>query len=197
MRKIRAMAPAAMGLMAILGCGDGGGASDGEEATRAAEAEAPRAEALRADPSSDTAPSPSVEGRITFAFDGQPFQFHHLPADLNYHTSVASSAGAKPHPESSEVLRLIFLSVDLKALEYPTELPPRERRAPATAAAMVGFSYIDASGQEWAGPGTVLMESFDGAGRLVLTFDGVRLPHTDKARPDITLTRGEVRAVLD
>ena len=192
MLKIRAMAPAAIGLMAILACGDGGRSSDGGEATRAAGAEAPRAE-----PSSDTAPSPSVEGRISFAVDGQPFQFHHLPADLNYHTSVASSAGAKPHPESSEVLRVIFLSVDLKALEYPTELPPRERRAPATAAAMVGFSYIDDSGQEWAGPGTVLIESFDGAGRLVLTFDGVRLPHTDKARPDITLTRGEVRAVLD
>jgi len=192
MLKIRAMAPAMIIPMAFLACGDGGGASDEREATHAAEANAPRAE-----PSSDPAPSPSVEGRITFAVDGQPFQFDHLPADLNYHTPVASSAGAKPHAESPEVLRVIFLNVDLKALEYPTELPPRERRGTATAAAMVGFSYIDADGQEWAGPGTVFIESFDGVGRLVLTFDEVSLPHTDKARPDITLTRGEIRAVLD
>jgi len=192
MRSIRAVAPATLGMMAVLACGGGEGDSEGGEATRAPGAEIPRAEPVK-----DAAPGPTVEGRITFAVDGQPFAFDHLPADLNYHAPVASSAGAKPDATSPQVLRVVFLSVDLKALEYPIELPPRERRTPALAATVVGFSYIDAAGQEWAGPGTVLIESFDGAGRLVLTFDDVRLPHTDKARPDITLTRGEVRAVLD
>ena len=61
------------------------------------------------------------------------------------------------------------------------------------AMASVGFTYTDADGNEWAGPATVQVESLSRDGVLHGTFDGVKLPATDKERPEITLGNGSFR----
>ena len=91
------------------------------------------------------------------------------------------------------------MAIDLKALETPTELPlPKntgQPLSPMAAMASVGFSYTDAEGNEWAGPATLTLSSFE-EGTISGTFSEVTLPHTDGTLPDITLSTGSFEALL-
>jgi hypothetical protein len=188
MRRAQGIVPGLIGLMVVGGCGGGEPGAGVPETEPSARAEsAPAATTTSAQVS-------GAVGRVTFTVDGRSLAFDHLPAGASYYTPLASALSAKPGPDSPETLTIIFMSMDLRALEYPAELPDRDR-FPAMAAATIGFGYIDATGQEWAGPGRIHVESFDGS-TLVARFSNVSLPHTDKARPDIVLGDGEVRAAL-
>lgn len=137
-------------------------------------------------------------GSVSLAVDGAEKSFDYLPESGSMYTKLSSSIAAHPESGSKEMLTITFFSIDLKEHEYPADLPlPKNAgkpMSPMAAMASVGFSYIDADGVEWAGPGKVRVESFDGTGVIQGTFDQVTLPHTDKEHPDITLTAGTFRA---
>lgn len=137
-------------------------------------------------------------GSASFEVDGEGRDFGFLPADENYYGRMSSGVVAKPKAGASEQLRITFLSMDLRSQEIPGELPPADAGTTiANAMQMVGFSYMDAAGHEWAGPGRIYIESFGDDGTLVARFSSVSLPHTDDERPAITLANGSVTAKLD
>ena len=130
---------------------------------------------------------------MTFTAAGESHVLEHLPEGSNYYTPLASQTGARLSADSPVGLTITFLSMDLGAFQYPLELPSRPQGG--LPAGNVGFSYTDADGREWAGPGRILVESFEG-GVLVARFEEVRLPHVDREHPEITLSGGEVRAAI-
>ena len=65
---------------------------------------------------------------------------------------------------------------------------------PMAAMAGVGLSYRMEDGQEWAGPGRVRIDRFGADGVIAGSFTGLRLPHTDRQLPDVTLTDGTFHA---
>lgn len=140
----------------------------------------------------------STEGLLAFTVDSSEKSFDFLPASANSYTPLASTLRAHPVAGSTESIAISFMSIDLKKLELPTDLPPVKDPSkpmdPLSAMATVGFGYVDAEGVEWAGPGKLRVESFGADGVVVGTFDQVTLPHTDKEHPDITLTGGTFRA---
>jgi len=149
--------------------------------------------------SAPAAQEPSV-GATSFTVDTRPKRFDSMPDDHNNYTPLASTLMARPSGGPGEQLMITFGSMDLKKLTYPVELP-RPRKAgqafdPLTAMAMVGFSYRDETGREWAGPGRIRLESFGRDGVVTGTFSGVSLPHTEKKLPNITLTDGAFKARL-
>lgn len=137
-------------------------------------------------------------GGFTFEVHGEAKRFDYLPAGDNFYTSVSSAIKARSSAGSKEALGIIFLSLDLKKVTYPADLPaPRNSGKPGdpmTAMASIGFSFIDESGEEWAGPGKVRVESFGADGMIVCTFTDVSLPHTDKERANVVLTGGHAEA---
>lgn len=177
--------------MAVLyaGCG---GASDA--ASRSMASDAPLV----------TATSPAAEvqeasgGAVSFAVDARAKHFASVPADQNNYTPLASTITARAADGSDEQLTITFLSMDLKKLEYPVELPRPKAAGPSldplAAMASVGFSYRDEAGREWAGPGRVRVETFGRDGVIIGTFPEVSLPHTGKKLPNVTLAAGEFRA---
>lgn len=160
-----------------------------------------------ADSSAGPAPAPTAAavqqapvGTVSFTVDARERRFDSLPGGHNRYTPLASTLMARPSDDATEQLLITFGSMDLKKLHYPLVLP-RPRKAgqpfdPLTAMAMVGFSYRDDSGREWAGPGRIRLESFGRDGIVVGTFTDVSLPHTGKTLPDVTLTAGTFRARL-
>lgn len=153
-----------------------------------------------AEAESTEAPSPSsesYEGGVTFSIDGQTYAFDHIVVDETYSMSAASSLVAKPDAGATERFGLTVVGMDLDDYDYPTELPPEDAGTSIRAAMMmIGFSFTGAEGEEWAGPGSLRVESFDD-GVLVATFGEVILPHTDDELPDVTLAGGEIRAQLE
>ena len=151
-------------------------------------------------PSEAGAPAPStVEqvsvGTVSFSVDGQGRTFEHLPSGNNVYTPVSSSILARPSADAVEQLTITFLSMNLRSMSFPAELPlPRDPGNVMSAMANVGFSYTSAGGDEWAGPGRIRVESFASDGVVAGSFTGVSLPHTDKQAPDVTLTDGTFRA---
>lgn len=151
------------------------------------------------DPSSasPTTGAPQVDGAVSFQVDGRAVELDYLPEDHNYYMRLGASVLARSGPDSEEQFVLILSGTDLRTHEIPGELPPEGAGSSiATAMQLVGFSYTDPSGQEWAGPGRVYVESFTEAGVLTARFDSVTIPHTDRELPDLTLTNGRVRAEL-
>ena len=140
----------------------------------------------------------STPGSVTVTIDGADKSFEYLPEPGNTYNTLASTIRAHIEAGSIETFSINFLSIDLKKLTYPTELPlpkdPGKPMDPMSAMATVGFGYIDAEGVEWAGPGTIHIESFDQDGTVRGTFDQVSLPHTDEAQPNIVLTNGTFSA---
>ncbi|MEX2531850.1 MAG: hypothetical protein WD960_13865 [Gemmatimonadota bacterium] len=173
----------------IVGCGgdtppgEDAGAELGDRVDAATEA------ALSTSPSNETA-----EGEVSFEVDGVPYTFDHLPADETHYLAMGSAVVAKPGPDAVEQFRLTVMAIDLADLEFPADLPPSDRgESIRTAMMAIGFGFTNAQDEEWAGPGRLLVESFDGDGVLVATFSDVELPHTDKAQPPIMLTNGRIR----
>lgn len=146
----------------------------------------------------ETAPSETTVGSVTFAVDGNEKGFEYLPESGSVYNPLASTIRAHLETGSTESLAIHFMSIDLKQLTYPAELPlpkdPSKPMSPMAAMASVGFDYIDAEGVEWAGPGKIQIESFDNNGTIRGSFDQVKLPHTDKEHHDITLTNGSFSA---
>jgi hypothetical protein len=156
------------------------------------------------DQSAPAAASPAVAaqeasvGTVSFTVDARERRFDSLPDGHNNYTPLASTMMARPSDDASEQLMITFSSMDLKKLEYPVELP-RPRTAgqpfdPLAAMAMVGFSYRDETGREWAGPGRIRLESFGRNGVVSGTFTNVSLPHTGKNLANITLADGTFTA---
>ncbi|HEY5646845.1 MAG TPA: hypothetical protein VIS76_12920 [Pseudomonadales bacterium] len=176
-------------VLQLAGCGD--------------EASRPETIAEPAAPAADAAPAitqRTTDGLVTFDFGGETKRFGYLPAGHNTYTPMGGSLHAAPAEQGTEQLRIVFMAIDLKALDTPTELPlPRntgQPLSPMAAMASVGFSYTDAEGNEWAGPASITVSAFDD-GRITGTFSEVTLPHTDGALPHITLTNGTFDALLD
>lgn len=175
-------------VVALAACGGGEpdeGAGDRGDGTPSARADARQSATAVA------------EGSVSFRVDGELIELDFLPADANLYMKVASSVVAKRGPGEPEQLTVSFISTDLRAHDIPGEFPPAGAGSSVqTAMQLVGFSYTDPTGEEWAGPARVHVESFDDDGVLTATFDDVTLPHTDKELPDITLTDGRIRATL-
>lgn len=110
-----------------------------------------------------------------------------------------STLTARPSVAAPETLTITFLSIDLGDLELPAELPPAkditQPMSPTLAMASVGFSYVDGGGSEWAGPGTLRVESFSD-GRISGSFQAVSLPHVDGALEPVELADGTFSAQL-
>jgi len=164
-----------------VGCGGGDDAAAGPETTAGEEA----------------VDRVSV-GTVTFSVDDVRKQYDDLPEDRNFYTPLASTVSAMPSEATGEQLIITFLSVDLKQPTYPASLPtPRNSGQdvdPTAAMTVVGFSYTDVTGREWAGSGRVDIQSFSTDGVLAGRFTDITLPHTDKVAPDITLTDGRFSA---
>lgn len=157
--------------------------------------------AATATPSSPAAASPSTtqdDGRISLLIDGAEMTFDHVLADHTYYSRLASQITASASEDADTRLQITFLSMDLNKIDFPADLPPRRDSArpmdPMMAGATVGFSYIDAAGTEWAGPGRIHVESYDSDGVISGRFSDVSLPHTDKTLPNALLTNGQYRA---
>lgn len=141
-----------------------------------------------------------IESGVAFSLGGQAKHYEHLPADHNYYNRMGSRIAAKPAAGATEQLSVTLLGIDLGAFDFPVELPPpraaRPKGNPLAAMANVGFSYVDASGQEWAGPGKLLVEAFGPDGVLEGRFSAVSIPHTGKRLPNVVLDHGRLRVRL-
>lgn len=186
---VRVMIPALITAIAMVACGSGEEVSTGDTARLGRSPEAAAVEPVAEEVSA---------GIVVFELDGEVKRFDHLATADNMHTSVSSAIKARPSAGSGESLGIIFLSLDLKKVTFPADLPaPRDMSKPMdpmTAMASIGFSYIDESGQEWAGPGRIHVQAFGTDGVVQGAFTDVSLPHTDNERPNIVLTGGRFRA---
>ena len=138
-------------------------------------------------------------GSVVFRVDGMAKEFDVLPTRGNTYLPLASSIVAKPSASSTEKLTITFLSLDLRKVSAPADLPaPKDftKLDVRAAAATIGYSYTDEEGSEWAGPGRIHVKSFSPDGMLEASFDSVSLPHTDEKLPSIVLDHGVVRATL-
>lgn len=175
----------------IAGCGGDGSTDQDAAADLSERVDAATQAAQDSQPSAE-----SPEGEVSFEVDGVSYTFDHLVADETYYLSMASAAVAKPDPDAVERFILTIASMDLADWDYPAELPPPDRAASIrTASMLIGFSFTNAEGDEWAGPAVLTVESFDD-GMLVATFTEATLPHTDGEHPPVTLTDGRIRAQL-
>lgn len=141
-----------------------------------------------------------IEGSVMFSVGGQAKHYEYLPADHNYYNRMGCRIAARPAAGATEQLAVTLLGIDLGAFDFPVELPPpraaRPKGNPLAAMANVGFSYVDASGQEWAGPGKLLVEAFGADGVLEGRFSAVSIPHTGKRLSNIVLDQGRFRVRL-
>lgn len=141
-----------------------------------------------------------VEGGVAFSLGGEAKRYEYLSADHSYYNRLGSRIAAKPAAGATEQLSVTLLGIDLGAFDFPVELPPprvaRPKGNPLAAMASVGFSYVDASGQEWAGPGRLLVESFGPDGLLEARFYAVSIPHTGKRLSNIVLDQGRLHVRL-
>jgi hypothetical protein len=138
-----------------------------------------------------------VQGEVSFQVDGRAVTLAYLPEGNNDCMRAATSVLARSGPEGEEQFMLVFMSTDLRAHDIPGEFPPQSSGSSiATAMQSVGFSCIDPTGEEWAGPGRDFVESFSDVGVITASLESVTIPHTNRERPDLTLTHGRIRASL-
>ena len=172
------------------------GGSQSQEATEADEAAA--SAPAPTEPAGQSPAEESTDGSAAFTVDGSEKSFGFLPKSACVYNPLASTLRAHSEAGSTESIAIHFMSIDLKKLTYPTELPlprdPSQPMDPMAAMASVGFGYINAEGVEWAGPGKIQIESFGNDGVIRGTFDQVSLPDTDKEHPDMALTNGSFSA---
>ena len=195
MRIVQGIGPI-LTILALTACGAGELDGDGE-APETADAASPSADEGEPTGRRAGAGAPTVEGLVEFETGGERITLDFLPDGGNHYLRIASAIVAQAGPSSTERFQIVFSGIDLRAHEYPAELPPeRDMTDIRSAMMMVGFSWIAASGEEWAGPARVHIESFDD-GVLEGTFGEVILPHTDDELPPLTVTNGSFRARLD
>jgi hypothetical protein len=189
---MRSSLPLLVTILLLAACGGGQGEPPAENAAAGGEPAVSPSE-----PPGD--PERSV-GTMRFTVDGVEIRFDHLADSENVYVPLSSIVRAQPAPGATEALQITFLSLDLKKHSYPTELPqPKDLTgglSPMEAMASVGFSYVDAAGDEWAGPGKVRIESFGNDGVLRGSFDQVTIPHTDGQKPEVTLGSGDFRVEI-
>lgn len=162
--------------------------------------------AEEAPPTSESQPAyepPAVAesgGEASFFVDGRAQAFDYQDRSMSAYYRHASVVHFQPAPGATKWLAISLVQVDLKILQYPIDLPgPRDLNNPASftgTMASIGIGYIDSDGNEWAGPGTIYLESFDEDGNLTGSFDKVTIPHTDKTLAPITLSNGKFKAKL-
>jgi hypothetical protein len=147
-------------------------------------------------PTEESSPA-TVPGRMTFLLDGERREFDFLPYRDNFYRSIVSSITAKPSADSTEQLRIHITNIDLREAETPGELPPAGAGLTLeTAGQMVMFAYTDEAGEGWGTAGRIHVESFDDD-TLSATFSDLTLAHSEREKPNITVTDGSVRAELD
>lgn len=138
--------------------------------------------------------SPGLYGHVQFSVDGVERSFEFIAADHTHYHRLGSKIHAQPSRNSQETATIIFMNVDLKAVDYPVELPlPRgvvDPEKPMMSMITIGFGYIDREGNEWAGPGRLRLESVLADGTVSGSFTDVSLPHTEKELPNIVLQDG-------
>lgn len=178
----------------LTACGGSQSEATPEPDQAAAPASAPEAQA------DQSASDEATPGSVTVMIDGAKKSFGYLPESENTYVRLASTIRAYTETGSIEQFSINFMSIDLKELTYPTELPlPKDLSKPMdamSAMASVGFGYVNADGMEWAGLGKIQVESFDRDGTLRGTFDQISLPHTDSEQPNIVLTGGAFSAKI-
>ncbi len=139
-------------------------------------------------------------GKASFHVNGEAQEFDYQDRSNSLYYKQASVVHFQPEPGATEWLAINLMQVDLKILQYPIDLPlPRDLKNPTSLTgtmATIGIGFIDSDGNEWAGPGTVRLESFDEDGILTGSFDDVTIPHTDKTLAPITLSNGRFEAKL-
>lgn len=142
----------------------------------------------------------TIPGEVSFVVRGEPKRFEHLPQAHNHYSRLASQLTAQPSAGATEKVMITFLTVDLKKLAYPIDLPPSrdpsQTADPAAAMATVGLSYTDSEGNEWAGPGRIQLESLQPDGTLSGSFTQLSLPHTEKALPNLDVSDGRFQVNL-
>ena len=179
----------------VAACGGGEGTPT-EPAGSLAEAVTRSVNDLNAQPTA--ADDGTLQGALEFTADGERKSFGHIPKGNSYYTNMASQVNFYPGSGSTEYLSLTIMGADLKALEYPIELPlPRDGSVPVTMAnrgATIGLSYINAEGTEWSAPATVRFESFSRDGVLTGSFQNQSIRNVGKQLPDITLDAGSFTA---
>ena len=194
MSGLRPILPALIATAVLLAaCG-----SDQNASSMSGESESANPTDAAAMQPANSKPEESSVGSVSFVVNGNEKSFEYLPKSASLYNPLASTLRAHPESGSTESLAIHFMSVDLKKLDFPADLPaPKDLSQPMdpmAAMANVGFGYIDPDGVEWAGPGKLRVDSFGADGVIEGTFDQVTLPHTDKEHPDITLTGGTFRA---
>lgn len=156
-----------------------------EPAPEAAEQAVPSAAA--------SAPAPTtVEsvGSVSFDLDGERHSFGFLDPEENVYHPIASSIVAHPERGATERLSISFISFDAKAVDVPADLPAAAKDL--SARAQIGFGYIDPTGADWSGAGTLHVESMTEDGTITATFDEVRLSGAGASTR--ILSHGTVRA---
>lgn len=137
---------------------------------------------------------------ITVSINGAEKTFDKILTDHTYYTRLASQLTAEASGETNTRLQITFATINLREVDYPGDLPPpkdfTKPMDPMTAGVMIGFSYTDMDGTEWAGPGKIHVESYESDGVISGSFADVSIPHTEKELPNAVLTNGEFRVRL-
>ena len=88
-------------------------------------------------------PEESSVGSVSLVVDGNEKSFDYLPDSGSSYTPLVSTLRAHPEAGSTESLAIHFMSIDLKKLDYPVDLPlakdPSKPMDPMAAMASVGF----------------------------------------------------------
>ena len=115
-----------IGAVLLIGCG--AKPSDSPEVSAVA-ITPPQAEA---EESRNSSVEESTEGLIVFTVNDTERSFGFLPGSAATFNPLASTMRAHPVAGSAESLTINFMSIDLKNLDYPTDLPPtRDPSKPA------------------------------------------------------------------
>lgn len=152
--------------------------------------EAARAAAPESAPPAAAPASAESAGSVAFELDGEARSFDFLDPEENVYMPIASSIVAHPESGATERLSISFISFDIGAVDYPADLPAAAKDL--SSRAMVGFGYIDSSGADWNGAGTLHVESLATDGTLTATFDEIRLAGAGNSQR--TLSHGVVTA---
>ena len=167
----------------VAGCG-----SDDEPAAASMENQRPV----------DASPAPVEEassvGSVSFSLDGRAVQFDSAANEENNYTKYVTFIAARPSAGSTEVLNISFNSIDLRKIEFPADLPlPKDFSKPidaSSAMATVSYYYINGNGDEWTGSGSARVESYDSAGTLTGSFDGVSVSPINQTLENKMLSAG-------
>ena len=191
------MAPVVMAALFLAACGED------SEPTAAPQnsGQTPSVASASLDQLGRTPSNNRIEGGVSFLLDGESKSLPHIPADRAFYMNLASQVTFHAAEGSTESLMLNIMGVDLKALDYPVELPqklaPGESMTMANRPATVGWAYMAEDGEEWTtGTAVVRLEGFSSDGVLSATFPETVLRNGGGNPPEISLAEGEFEVRL-